>query len=160
MAMFSDQYPALDSFIQECAQRRHHDRRDEYLDWYYGVAKHLLAAGLPEANVIDLLRKHPIQVEYIKKYCNSLTPEGLAKRLLEKPSVCDSARPKVRVTGKMVAAFRKELEQEYRKKLGSDDRPLVEEFIQYWSYGVPDDYIADCLRSRQSPADVVYWETY
>ena len=160
MAMFSDQYPALDSFIQECAQIRRYANREEFLDWYYGVAKHLLAAGLPEPNVIDLLRKHPIQVEFIKKYCNSLTPEGLAKRLLEKPTVCDSVRPKVRVTKKMIAAFRKELEQEYRKKLGSDDRPIVEEFIQYWSYGVSDDYIADCLRSRQSPADVVYWETY
>jgi hypothetical protein len=124
------------------------------------VARHLLAAGLPEPNVIDLLRKHPIQVEFIKAHCCGLTPEGLAKRMLVKPSVCDSAKPKVRVTRKMIATFRKELEQEYRKKLGSDDRPIVEEFIQYWSYGVPDDYIADCLRSRQSPADVVYWETY
>ena len=158
--MFSDQYPALESFIQECAWIRHYTNREEFLDWYYGVAKHLLAAGLPEPNVIDLLRKHPIQVEFIKKYCNSLTPEGLAKRMLEKPTVCDSVRPKVRVTKKMIAAFRKELEQEYRKKLGSDDRPIVEEFIQYWSYGVSDDYIADCLRSRQSPAGVVYWETY
>ena len=156
----SDQYPALESFIQECVRMRHYANREEYLDWYYGVAKHLLAAGLPEPNVIDLLRKHPIQVEFIKKYCNSLTPEGLAKRLLEKPLIHDSAKPKVRVTKKMIAAFRKELEQEYRKKLGSDDRPLVEEFIQYRSYGVSDDYIADCLKSRQSAANVVYWEIY
>ena len=154
------QYPMLDSFIQECAQLRHYANRDEYLDWYYGVARHLLEAGLPEPNVIELLKKHPIQVEFIKNYCNSLTPEGLAKRLLEKPSFYDSVKPKVRVTRKMIATFRKELEQEYRKKLGSDTRPLVEEFIQYRSYGVSDDYIADCLRSRQSPADVVYWETY
>ena len=154
------QYPVLDSFIQECAQLRHYANRDEYLDWYYGVARHLLEAGLPEPNVIELLKKHPIQVEFIKKYCNSLTPEGLAKRLREKPAIHDSAKPKVRVTRKMIAAFRKELEQEYRKKLGSDTRPLVEEFIQYRSYGVSDDYIADCLRSRQSAAEVVYWETY
>ena len=161
---FTDRYPALESFIQECAQLRHYANREEYLDWYYSVAKQLLATGLPEPNVIDLLKKHPVQVEFIKKYCNSLTPEGLAKRLLEKPTMskaCDEyAQPKVRVTKKMIAAFRKELEQEYRKKLGSDDRPLAEEFIQYRSYGVSDDYIADCLKSRQSPADVVYWETY
>ena len=161
----SSQYPALDSFIQECAQLRHNAAtREEYLDWYYGVAEHLLASRLPEPNVIDLLRKHPIQVEFIKKYCNSLTPEGLAKRLLKKPAMSkeydEYALPKVRVTRKMIAAFRKELEQEYRKKLGSDDRPLAEEFIQYRSYGVSNDYIADCLRSRQSAADVVYWETY
>ena len=156
----TDQYPALDTFIQEYAQSRHYANREEYLDWYYGVAKHLLAARLPEPNVINLLKKHPIQVEFIKKYCNSLTPEGLANRLLEKRATYVSAKPKVRVTRKMIVAFRKELEQEYRKKLGSDDRPLVEEFIQYRSYGVSDDYISDCLRSRQSPADVVYWETY
>ena len=60
----------------------------------------------------------------------------------------------------MITAFRKELEQEYRKKLGSDDRPLAEEFIQDLSYGVSDDYIADCMRSRQSAAEVVFWETY
>ena len=160
----SNQYPALDSFIQECAQLRHYANRDEFLNWYYSVSKHLLAAGLPEPNVIDLLRKHPIQVGFIKKYCNSLTPEGLAKRLLEKPAMSkvydEYALPKVRVTKKIIAAFRKELEQEYRKKLGSDDRPLAEEFIQYRSYGVSDDFIADYLRSRQSPADVVFWETY
>ena len=156
----SSQYPALDSFIQECTQLRHYANREEFLDWYYSVSKHLLAAGLPEANVIDLLKKHPIQVEFIKKYCNSLSPEGLAKRLLEKSLILDPAKPKVRVTKKIIAAFRKELEQEYRKKLGSDDRPIVEEFIQNRSYGVSDDYIADCLRSRQSAAEVVYWETY
>ena len=139
---------------------RHYANREEFLDWYYSVSKHLLAAGLPEANVIDLLKKHPIQVEFIKKYCNSLSPEGLAKRLLEKSLILDPAKPKVRVTKKIIAAFRKELEQEYRKKLGSDDRPIVEEFIQNRSYGVSDDYIADCLRSRQSAAEVVYWETY
>ena len=161
---FTYRYPALDSFIQECAQLRHYATREEYLDWYYGIAKHLLAAGLPEPNVIDLLKKHPIQVEFIKKYCNSLTPEGLAKRLLERPTMSkaynECALPKVRVTKKMITAFRKELEQEYRKKLGSDDRPLAEEFIQDLSYGVSDDYIADCMRSRQSAAEVVFWETY
>ena len=155
----------LDRFIYQCAQKRYNVPLEYFMYWYRGVSKHLLAANLPEDNVIALLKKRPLQLGFFYAHGGwGHTPETLSKRLLEKPfapQVYDEyAKPIVRVTRKMIAAFRKELEQEYRKKLGSDTRPLVEEFIQYRSYGVSDDYIADCLRSRQSAADVVYWETY
>ena len=129
--------------------------------WYQGVARHLLAAGLPEANVIDFLKKHPLQVGYLYAHGNGLTPENLAKRLLEKPTdpkVYDEyAVPKVRVTRKMIAEFRRQLEQEYRKFL--PNAVFGEEFIQNRYYGVDDDYIRSALERRQTTEDVVYWET-
>ena len=129
--------------------------------WYQEVAKHLLAAGLPEANVVDLLKKHPVQVGFIRAHGNGLTPERLVKRMLEKPVVPvvydEHAKPKVRVTKKLIAEYRKQLEQEFRKFLPNDI--FDEEFIQHECYGVPDEQIACYLRQRQSPADIAYWST-
>lgn len=159
----TDSSSDLDKFIDACADRRYKTNKEIFMYWYREVSKHLLTAGLPEANVIDLLRKHPIQVSYILAHGSGLTPEVLAKRFLEKPlnqKVYDEyAKPKVRVTAKMIAAFRKELEQEYRK-IQTPDSIITEEYIQEQCYGVSDDYIRDALKSRQSAADVVFWETY
>ena len=137
---------------------------EEFLYWYEGVAVSLLKEGLPEANVIDLLKKHRIQVGYIKAHCNGLTPEKLAKRFLEKPKMSkvydEYAKPKIRVTSKVISEFRKELESEYRKAQGPDDRIITEEYIQERCYGIHDDYIKDIISSRQSAADFVFWDTY
>lgn len=153
----------LDRFIHQSAWKRGHVTQDFFMYWYQGVARHLLAAGLPEANVIDFFKKHRIQLGYIKVHGNGLTPETFVKRCLEKPRepvVYDEyAIPKVRVTKKMIASFRQELEQEYRKVREPDERIITEKFIQDRCYGVDDDYIADAIRHRQSPTDVVYWET-
>jgi hypothetical protein len=74
------------------------------------------------------------------------------------PKVYDEyALPKVRVTKKMIAEFRKQLEQEYRKFLPND--VFDEKFIQDRCYGVDDDYIRNALERHQSAKDVVYWET-
>ena len=154
----------LHAFINECAAHRYNITMEEFLYWYEGVAVNLLKEGLPEANVIDLLKKHRILVGYIKAHCNGLTPEKLAKRFLEKPKMPkvydEYAKPKIRVTSKVISEFRKELESEYRKAQGPDDRIITEEYIQERCYGVHDDYIKDIISSRQSAADFVFWDTY
>ena len=151
----------LDKYIDECAGHRYNTSKEVFMYWYREVSKQLLAAGLPEANVIDLLRKHPIQVGYILAHGSCLTPEILAKRLLEKPSstkVYDLyAMPKVRVTKKMIAEYRKQLEQEYRKFLPNE--VFDEQFIMHECYEVPDDDIADCLRQSVSPAEMAWYST-
>ena len=81
--------------------------------------------------------------------------------MLEKPAapvVYDEyAKPKVRVTKKLIAKFRRQLEQEFRKFLPND--VFDEEFIQHECYGVPDEEIACYLRQRHPPADIAYWST-
>lgn len=151
----------LDRYIRRCAKRRGNIPQEYFMYWYQEVAKHLLAAGLPEANVVDLLKKHPLQVGFIRAHGNGLTPEHLANRLLEKPTapeVYDEfAKPKVRVTRKMIAEYRGQLEQEYRKFLPND--VFDEGFIQHECYGVPDEEIACYLRQGLSPADAAYYST-
>ena len=159
----TDNSTALDKYIKECADKRYHVSQECFMHWYQGVARYFLSTGIPEANVIDLLKKHPIQVGFIMAHGGGLTPETLAKRLLEKPSapkVYDEfALRKIRVTKKTVAAFRKELEEEYRKVQIANEGIITDDFIHDRCYGVPDDYIADALKNGQSAADVVYWET-
>jgi hypothetical protein len=129
--------------------------------WYQAVSKILLDSGLPESNVIDFLKKHPIQVGLIYAHGNGLTPEHLVKRLLEKPSTTrvfnEYANPKIRVTKKRIADYRKQLEEEYRKFLPNEI--FDEGFIQRECYGVPDEAIASYLRQQCPPADVAYYAT-
>ena len=159
----NDDSTELDKYIKDCADKRYHVSQEDFMYWYRGVSKYLLSAGLPEENVIGLLKKHPIQVGYINAHGNGLTPETLAKRFLEKPSapkVYDEyAQRKVRVTKKMIAAFRKELEEEYRKVQKGNEGIITDSYIHDRCYGVPDDYIANVLRSGQPAADFVYWDT-
>ena len=128
---------------------------------YQAVSKLLLDSGLPESHVIDFLKKHPIQVGLIYAHGNGLTPEHLVKRLLEKPStpamLDEYAKPKIRVTKKKIAEYRKQLEGEYRKFLPNDF--FDEEFIQRECYGVSDETIAYYLRQQSPPADVAYYAT-
>lgn len=151
----------LERYIRRCAKRRGNIPQEYFMYWYQEVAKHLVAAGLPEANVIDLLKKRPIQVGFIRAHGNGLTPEHLAKRLLEKPAAPEVydvyAKPKVRVTRKMIAEYRRQLEQEYRKFLPND--VFDEGFIQHECYSVPDEEIACYLRQGLSPADAAYYST-
>lgn len=160
----TEEYPNLHAFINECAEHRYNISLEEFLYWYEGVAVNLLSIGLPEANVIDLLKKHRIQVGYIKAHGNGLTPGQLTKRFLEKPAkskVYDEyANPRIRVTSKTISEFRKELESEYRKLQVSDDSIITEEYIHERCYDTPDDYIRDVIKSRQSAADFVFWDTY
>ncbi len=73
----------LDKFIHGMAQKRGKVPQRYFMDWYQGVSKHLLAAGLSEAKVIDLLEKHPLQVGYLYAHDGwGLTPDIISKRLL------------------------------------------------------------------------------
>ena len=152
----------LGKYIHDCAIKRGNVSLEFFMYWYHGVSRHLLAAGLPEANVIDFFKKHKIQLGYIKAHGNGLTPETYVKRCLEKPKKQEEyneyAKPKVRVTKRMIAAFRKELEQEYRKIQENSYGIITEEYIQEQCYGVCDDYIIMALKRHESAADVVYWD--
>ena len=76
----------LDRFIHQCAKKRYNVPLEYFMYWYRGVSKYLLAAGLPEDNVIDLLKKHPLQLGFFYAHGGwGHTPETLSKRLLEKP---------------------------------------------------------------------------
>ena len=159
----SDDSSELNKYIKECADRRYNVSQEDYMYWYRGVSRYLLSAGLPEENVIDLLKKRPVQVGYVKTHGNGLTPETLAKRLLEKPSapkVYDEyAQVKIRVTRQMIADFRKELEEEYRKVQKGNEGFITDSYIHDRCHGVSDDYIANALRNGQPAADIVYWDT-
>ncbi len=152
----------LDRFIYRCAQKRYNVPLEYFMCWYRGISKHLLAAGLPEDNVMDLFRKHKIELGFIRAHGNGLTPEHLAKRMLEKPSapkVYDEyAKSKNRVTGKKIAEYRRELEQEYRKYLPNEI--FGEDFIQHECYGVSDVIIAGYIRQQSPPSDVAYYSTF
>ena len=151
----------LERYVHRCAQKRGSVSLEYFMYWYQDVSKLLLAAGLPEANVIDLLKKHPIQVGLIRAHGNGLTPEHLVKRLLEKPSsprVYDEyAQPKIRVTKKRIAEYRKQLEEEFRKFLPNEY--FDEEFIRHECYGVSDETIAGYIRQQYPPSDVAYYAT-
>lgn len=151
----------LERYVHRCAQKRGSVSLEYFMYWYHDVSKLLLAAGLPEANVIDLLKKHPIQVGLIRAHGNGLTPEHLVKRLLEKPSaprVYDEyAQPKIRVTKKRIAEYRKQLEEEFRKFLPNEI--FDEEFIRHECYGVSDETIAGYIRQQYPPSDVAYYAT-
>ena len=67
------------------------------------------------------------------------------------------ANPKIRVTKKRIADYRKQLEEEYRKFLPNEI--FDEEFIQRECYGVSDETIAYYLRQQYPPADVAYYAT-
>lgn len=157
----SDDSSELDKYIKECADRRYNVSQEYFMYWYQAVSKLLLDSGLPESHVIDFLKKHPIQVGLIYTHGNGLTPEHLIKRLLEKPStpamLDEYAKPKIRVTKKKIAEYRKQLEGEYRKFLPNDY--FDEEFIQRECYGVSDETIAYYLRQQSPPADVAYYAT-
>ena len=152
----------LDRFIHRLAQKRYQVPQEYFMDWYQGVSSHLLAAGLPESNVIDLLKKHPLWIGYLYNHGGwGLRPETLAKRLLEKPATPkeynEYAKPKIRVTKKKIAEYRKQLEEEFRKALPNEI--ISEEFIQNECYGVSDEIIAQYIKENSQPADVVYYST-
>ena len=156
-----DDSPELDKYIKECADRRYNVSQEYFMYWYQSVSKLLLDSGLPESRVIDFLKKHPIQVGLIYAHGNGLTPEHLARRLLEKPSspkeFDEYAKPKIRVTKKRIADYRIQLEEEFRKFLPNEI--FDEEFIQRECYGVSDETIAYYLRQQSPPADVAYYAT-
>lgn len=157
----TDDSSELDKYIKECADRRYNISQEYFMYWYQAVSKLLLDSGLPDANVLDFLRKHPIQVGLIYAHGNGLTPEHLVKRLLEKPSVPkvydEYAKPKIRVTKKRIAEYRKQLEEEFRKFLPNE--LFDEEFIQCECYEVSDETIANYIRQQSPPADVAYYAT-
>ena len=89
--------------------------------WYERFIWYYLKAGIPEDGVAGLIRKHRIPVELVKRYgrTSGLIPETVAQNILNHrhaPQEYDSlAKPRIRVTRKMIAGFRRKLEEELRR---------------------------------------------
>lgn len=84
----TDKSSDLDKYIKEKAGQRHLVSQECFMYWYKGVARELMAGGMTEDETLELLKRHPVDVLLIKKHCGGLTPEVLAKRILEKKDLC------------------------------------------------------------------------
>ena len=101
----------------------------DVLDWYRQLAYCFLQTGIPENSVIELLRKHPISITWVRRYVYQ-KPEIVAQNILKyrhDPVECDSlAKPRIRVTKKKISEFRLNLEKELRIIWGSNKESLEE----------------------------------
>lgn len=138
--------------------------RDTYMDearnigcewWYNRFIWYFLKAGIPKDGVAGIIKAHKIPVSMVKRYgaSSGLIPEQVAKNVLahrHDPVEYDSlARPRIRVTKKKIADFRKKLEEELRR-IWSDQNSL-EETIREECYDSTDEYIAHFILGGTKP---------
>ena len=55
----------------------------DVLEWYRQLAKCLLNTGIPENGVIELLKKHPISLTWVRRYVTIHKPEIVAQNILK-----------------------------------------------------------------------------
>ena len=123
--------------------------------WYQRFIKYYIEAGIPEKGIVGILEKHPVPQAMVKQYgaTTGLVPEKVARNILEirhEPMVNDSlATPKIRVTKKQIADYRRALETELRRIY----KPVesLEETVKRECYDATDEDIARKIRMRMSP---------
>ena len=134
-------------------------KKEPYLftcDWWYErFIGYFLKAGIPEEGVAGIIRKHKIPVLWVKKACNisGYSPEGIAQNVLnhrhDSIEYDPLAKPRIRITKKKIADFRKRLEEELRR-IWSDPKSL-EETIREECYDVSDEDISRMLQHGTRP---------
>lgn len=127
-----------------------------FCDWWYErFIWYFLKVGIPEDGVAGIIRKHKIPIELVKKSgaTSGLRPETVAQNILNHrhdPVEYDSlAKPKIRVTKKKIADFRKRLAEELRR-IWSDPKSL-EETIQEECYDASDEDISRMILHSTRP---------
>ena len=126
--------------------------------WYRRVAKYYLQQGIPEDNVLAIMKEHRsiICPVWVKRYQNTHSPEGIAENILKfrhNPKKCFDplAKPRVRVTAKQIAVFRQELEDEIRKLWAAERCSGVEEYVKEWCIDETDEEIGGMVRRGVNP---------
>jgi hypothetical protein len=134
------------------------------LDWYRRWAKCFLDAGIPDNDVVEIMKKNPVPLGIVRRYgfSTGLVPETVAHNIinhLHDPVEYDSlSRPRIRVTKKMIANFRVDLEKEMRRIWSPNDYSL-EDNIKEFCYQSTDEEIVSFIQrdvSAESWARNIY----
>ena len=126
-----------------------------YMDWYYRFISYFLKEGIPEEGVAGIIRKHYFHPAWVSRYgrCENNRPEGIARHVLlsrRRTIGYDSlAKPRIRVTSKVIRDFRERLEKELMRIW---TYPMVlEETIKEECYDPSDEEIAKMIRRGIKP---------
>jgi hypothetical protein len=128
---------------------------DDVLDWYRQLAYCFLQTGIPENGVIELQKKHPISLTWVRRYVYH-KPEIVAQNILkyrhDSVEYDSLAKPRIRVTKKKISEFRLNLEKELRGIWG-DNKESLEEAIKEYCYQPQDEEIAGFIRRGMKASD-------
>lgn len=106
----------------------------DVLDWYRQLAYCFLQTGIPENGVIELLRKHPISITWVRRYVYQ-KPEIVAHNILihrhDSVEYDPLTKPRIRVTKKKISEFRTDLEKEMRRLWNHNDESLENHIKEY-----------------------------
>ena len=122
--------------------------------WYNKFALHFINTGIPEIGVIGLLKRHKISVAMVKRYgkTGGLIPENVAQIVLKHRHDIEEydslAKPRIRITKKKIADYRKRLEEELRRIwIGQG----LEDIIRKECLERPDEEIAEFISMGLKP---------
>ena len=131
------------------------EKEKDVLDWYRQLAKCLLETGIPEKGVIELMKKHPISLTWVRRYVNMHKPEMVAQNILKyrhNPVEYDPlAKPRARVTQKKISEFRQNLEEELRRLWAQYGWKDVEDYVKEFCIDESDTNIAHMIERGCDP---------
>ena len=131
------------------------EKEKDVLDWYRRLAKCLLDTGIPEKGVIELMKKHPISLTWVRRYVNMHKPEMVAQNILKHrhdPIEYDSlAKSRIRVTKKKISDFRLNLEEELRRLWRQYGWKDVEVYVKEFCIDESDANIAQMIKRGCDP---------
>ena len=70
----------FDKFVRTIYADSEYYTKDDFYRWYYSVGTYLVEQEVEESEVIEFLRKYPIDIALAQKHCSELGPSIIAAR--------------------------------------------------------------------------------